>query len=86
MRLYDMNTEKEYTLSTLKREYIEFYAEEPWNHQDTFTDEFFEIILCAINGRNDCEIVGPTPRELSRIIEKYFARKGIMKARKSADA
>lgn len=70
MRLYDMNTEKVYTLSELKKEWQEFSKSDPFNHADCFTTELFEILMATINGRNDCEIVGCTGKEISNIILK----------------
>ena len=70
MTLYDMNTEKVYTLPELKAEYLQFRSEEPWNHAENFRSELFEILMATVNGRNDCEVVGLTAHELSEFILK----------------
>ena len=64
MTLYDMNTEKTYTLPELWEEHKQFKAEEPYNHADTFREELHEILMATINGRNDCEVIGLTKKEL----------------------
>ena len=68
MKLFDMNTEKEYTLPELFREWKEFLNEEPWNHAKTFRIEWFNILMATVNGRNDCDVIGLTPAELNRYI------------------
>ena len=68
MRLYDMNSEKEYTLAELKKEWQELRKEDSVNHSEKFTIEFYEILMATVNGRNDCEIVGLTAKETSNYI------------------
>ena len=68
MKLYDMNAEKEYSLIELYRDWQSFRNAEPWNHGETFTIEFYNILMATVNGRNDCDVVGLLPAELSRYI------------------
>lgn len=70
MKLYDMNTEREYNLPELFTEWKAFRKEDPWNHAESFSAEWFEILMATINGRNDCEILGPTATELDRYIRR----------------
>ena len=70
MRLYDTNTETEYSIPALFTEWETFRKEDPVNHAERFIIELFEILMATVNRRNDCEIVGPTPSELDRIIRK----------------
>ena len=57
-----------YTVPDLRREWITFRAEDPQNHADNFQTEFHEILMAAVNGRNDLDIIGLTPAEVSRFI------------------
>lgn len=68
MKLYDMNTDTEYSLTVLYREWESLRKEDPANHSDNFRSELFEILMATVNGRNDCEIVGYTGKEISNII------------------
>ena len=70
MILHDMYLDCDYNLKTIKSDYEEFRKIEPWNHADTFRTELLEIIMATINGRNDLDLVGPTPAEVCRIIDK----------------
>jgi len=70
MKLYDLNAEREYTLPELFNEWKYFRKEEPYNHEDDFKTELYVILMDTINGRNDCDIVGLTPAETSRYIER----------------
>lgn len=70
MKLYDFNAEKELSLSELFSDWKAFKTAEPWNHAENFKTELFEILMATINGRNDCEVVGPTASELDRIIRR----------------
>lgn len=70
MRFTDRNDEHVYTIQALKRDYTEFKGEDPYNHSDTFTAEFFEILMATINGRNDLEILGMTSAEINRFTLK----------------
>lgn len=68
MKLYDMNTDTEYSLPALYREWESLRKEDPVNHSDNFRSELFEILMATVNGRNDCEIIGYTGNEISNII------------------
>lgn len=68
MRFIDLNDDHTYTLADLKKEWEELRAADPENHAQDFKTEFFEILMAAVNGRNDLEIIGPTPGETSNII------------------
>ena len=73
MKLVDMNDGRAYSTADLKRDWTTFRKEEPENHAADFRTEFLEIIMATINGRNDLEIVGPTPRELSAVVDRLRA-------------
>ena len=68
MKLIDLNDDRVYTPADLKRDWAQFREEDPENHAARFKIEFFEILMATINGRNDLEIVGLTPREVSNYI------------------
>ena len=70
MILQDIVTGREYSLPDLKREYIIFKSEDTYNHAETFKTELFEILMATINGRNDMDIIGMTPPEITRFILK----------------
>lgn len=73
MKLVDMNDGREHSAADLKRDWTTFRQEEPENHAADFRTELFEIIMATINGRNDLETIGPTPRELSAMIDRLRA-------------
>lgn len=68
MIFYDLYSEKTYTLTDLHKDYQIFKKEDPENHANDFSTELFEIVLATINGRNDFEIIGFTPKEIEHII------------------
>ena len=68
MKFIDLNDDRVYTITDLKKDWQEFRAEDPENHADRFKIEFFEILMATINGRNDLDIIGLTPREVSNYI------------------
>ncbi len=68
MKFIDLNDDRIYTLADLKKDWQEFREEDPENHADSFKIEFFEILMATVNGRNDLEIIGLTPREVSNYI------------------
>ena len=74
MKFLDLNDGRVYTLSGLKKDWETFRAEDPENHAPDFKTELFEILMATINGRNDLEIIGPTPRETSNIILRLRAQ------------
>ena len=68
MQFIDLNDERVYTLTDLKHDWAQLRSEDPDNHAESFRIEFFEILMATINGRNDLEIIGLTPREVSNYI------------------
>ena len=68
MKFIDLNDDRVYTPADLKRDWAQFREEDPDNHTESFRIEFFEILMATINGRNDLEILGLTPREVSNYI------------------
>jgi len=68
MKFIDLNDDRVYTPADLKRDWTQFREEDPENHAASFKIEFFEILMATINGRNDLEIIGLTPRETSNYI------------------
>ena len=74
MKFIDLNDDREYTVADLHRDWTQFRQEDPENHAASFGIEFFEILMATINGRNDLEITGMTPREISNIIIRLRAQ------------
>ena len=74
MKFIDLNDDRIYTPADLKRDWAQFREEDPENHAERFKIEFFEILMATINGRNDLEITGLTPREISNIILRLRAQ------------
>ncbi len=74
MRFIDLNDDQIYTLADLKKDWQEFRAEDLENHAPDFKTELFEILMATINGRNDLDIIGLTPRETSNIIIRLRAQ------------
>ena len=74
MKLIDLNDDREYTVADLKRDWAQFRQKDPDNHAASFRIEFFEILMATINDRNDLEITGLTPREISNIIIRLRAQ------------
>ena len=74
MRFIDLNDDREYTVADLKRDWTQFRMEDPDNHTASFQIELFEILMATINGRNDLEIAGMTPREISNITLRLRAQ------------
>ncbi len=70
MKFIDLTDDREYTLADLKRDWHRFREEDPWNHCADFRTEFFEILMATVNGRNELEIIGMTPRETDRLIRR----------------
>ena len=68
MKFIDLNDDRVYTPADLKRDWAQFREEDPDNHAESFQIEFFEILMATINGRNDLEIIGLTPKEVSNYI------------------
>ena len=74
MRFIDLNDSHTYTLADMKKEWEEQRAADPENHAQDFKTELFEILMATVNGRNDMDIIGPTPRETSNIIIRLRAQ------------
>ena len=74
MRFIDLNDDRVYTMSDLHSDWAQFRQEDPENHADSFRIEFYEILMATINGRNDFDILGLTPREVSNIILRLRAQ------------
>ena len=74
MRFIDLNDDSVYTMSDLHSDWAQFRQEDPENHADSFRIEFYEILMATINGRNDFDILGLTPREVSNIILRLRAQ------------
>ena len=74
MRFIDLNDNRVYTLSDMYTDWQAFRAEDPENHAESFRIEFFEILMATINGRNDLDIIGMTPRETSNLILRLRAQ------------
>lgn len=72
MRLYDFDADRVYTLPDLKREYLIFKAEDPENVGPTFSRYLFDVIDACNRGRNNCDVVGMTARELGKM-QSYLA-------------
>ena len=68
MKLIDLNDDRVYSVADLKREWEALRVEDPENHAEGFQIELLEILMATINGRNDLEIIGMTPREVSDYI------------------
>ena len=68
MKFIDLNDDRVYTPADLKRDWAQFREEDPDNHAESFRIEFFEILMATINRRNDLEILGLTPQEVSNYI------------------
>jgi len=68
MKFIDLNDDKPYTLPDLHNDWVQFREEDPENHAPDFKTELFEILMAAVNGRNDLEIVGLTAHEISDYI------------------
>ena len=74
MRFIDLNDSRTDTIADLKKEWEELRAADPENHAQDFKTELFEILMATVNGRNDLDIIGPTPRETSNIIIRLRAQ------------
>ena len=74
MKLIDLNDDRVYTPTDLKRDWAQFRDEDPDNHAASFRIEFFEILMATINGRNDLEILGMTHREISSLTLRLRAQ------------
>ncbi|MBO5570667.1 MAG: hypothetical protein J6A79_17295 [Clostridia bacterium] len=74
MKLIDLNDDRVYTITDLKKDWQVFRAQEPENHAPDFKTEVFEILMATINGRNHLEILGMTHREISSLTLRLRAQ------------
>ena len=74
MKLIDLNDDRVYTITDLKKDWQVFRAQEPENHAPDFKTELSEILMATINGRNDLEILGMTHREISSLTLRLRAQ------------
>lgn len=70
MHFMDRNDGRICTPADLKKEWEMYRVGEPENHAADFKTEFFEILMAAINGRNDLDVIGLTPQETGRLIHR----------------
>ena len=68
MKFIDLNDDRVYTVADLKKDWEALRTEDPENHAESFQIELLEILMATINGRNDLEIIGMTPQEVSNYI------------------
>ena len=73
MKFIDLTDDREFTLADLKRDWARFREEDPWNYPADFRTELFEILMATVNGRNELDIIGLTPRETDRLIRRLRA-------------
>lgn len=74
MRFIDLNDDHIYTLADLQKDWQALRAEDPENNAPDFRTELFEILMAAVNGRNDLDIIGLTHRETDRLITRLRAQ------------
>ena len=74
MRFIDLNDDRVYTLRDLHTDWAQFRQEDPDNHAASFRIKLFEILMATINGRNDLDIIGMTPKETSNLILRLRAQ------------
>jgi len=74
MKLYDIDTGDIYSLPVLKQEWETYRKAEPWNHAETFPAELYVIVMDTINGRNDCDIIGFKPSEISGFLARLYSK------------
>ena len=74
MKFIDLNDDRIYTLTYLWKDWKAFREDDPINHAESFQIEMLEILMATINGRNDLQIIGMTPKEISRLTLKLLAR------------
>ena len=68
MKFIDLNDNRVCTLSEIRRDWADAHTADPENTAPDFKTEIFEILMATVNGRNDLEIIGLTPREVSNYI------------------
>ena len=70
MRFMDLNDNTVYSLADLRRDWETLRADDHVSYPESFRIELLEILMATINGRNDLEILGLTPRETRRYIRR----------------
>ena len=70
MRFKDTLSDSIYSLQTLYRDYVRFRAECPDEYPDSFQIELLAILSATVKGRNNLEVIGMTPAELDRFINR----------------
>jgi hypothetical protein len=68
MKFIDLNDDRVYTVADLKNDWEALRAEDQENQAEGFQIELLEILMATINGRNDLEIIGMTPQEVTNYI------------------
>ena len=74
MTFKDLNDGRVYTLSQIRRDWLESRADDPENTAPDLKTELFEILMATVNGRNDLEIANLTHRETDRLIQRLRAQ------------
>lgn len=74
MRFYDYESREIITTARIYSDWKTFRLEEPENHAETFSAEFFETIKATINGRNDLDIIGMKPAEIEGVLRRIRAK------------
>jgi len=74
MKFVDMNDDTVYTLADIKAEWEALRPEDPWNFAENFQTQLFVLIMDTINGRNDMQIIGPTPAEIEKFLLTLLRR------------
>ena len=70
MLFIETNDGSPVTLRDIATDYASLKAENPDEYPPSLKTEFLEILLAAINGRNDLKIVGVTHAETNRMIAR----------------
>ena len=74
MKFIDLNDERVYNLQDLHRDWAQFRQEDPENHAESFQLDMLEILMATSNGRDDPEIIGMTPQEVTNYIIRLWDR------------
>ena len=74
MTFKDLNDSRVYTLSQIRRGWLDARADDPENTAPDFRTELFEILMATVNDRNDLEIISLTHRETDRLIQRLRAQ------------
>ena len=74
MTFKDLNDGRIYTLSQIRRDWLENRADDQEDTAPDFRTELFEILMATVNGRNGLEIANLTHRETDRLIYRLRAQ------------